>query len=119
LLYEEAWMKSYIDKNTKLRAKKDANAFEKDFYKLMHNSLFGKTMENIRTRVDNKLKTNQRSAEKLVSKSHYERTTVFDENLIAIHMKKTELVFNKLVYLGMSVLGLSKGLMYDFHYNYM
>ena len=54
-----------------------------------------------------------------MAKPNFDHCTVFDENLIAVHMKKTELVFNKPVYLGMSILNISKTLMYDFHYNYM
>ena len=65
------------------------------------------------------LRTDDKSAEKLVSKPNYERTTIFTENLIPMHMKKTELVFNKPVYLGMSILDISKTLMYYFHYNYI
>ena len=61
----------------------------------------------------------EKSAEKLVRKRNYERTTIFNENLIAVHMKKTELVFNKPVYLGMSILDISKTLMNDFHNSYM
>jgi len=76
-------------------------------------------MENIRNRVDVRLRTSEKSAEKLVPKPNYERTTIFSEDLIAVHMKKMELVFNKPVYLGMSILDISKTLMYDFHYNYM
>ena len=76
-------------------------------------------MENIRNRVDVRLQTSEKSAEKLVRRPNYERTTIFSEKLIAVHMKKTELVFNKPVYLGMSILDISKTLMYDFHYNYM
>ena len=75
-------------------------------------------MENIRNRVDIRLKKDSKSAEKLAAKPNYERTTIFNEDLIAMHVKKTELVFNKLVYLGMSILDLSKILTYDFHYNY-
>jgi len=85
----------------------------------MNNSVFGKTMENIRNRVDVRLRTSEKSAEKLVMKPNYERTTIFSEDLIAIHMKKTELVFNKPVYLGMLILDISKTLMFDFHYTYM
>ena len=85
----------------------------------MNNSVFGKTMENIRNRVDIRLRTDDKSAEKLVSKPNYERTTIFTEDLVAVHMKKTELVFNKPVYLVMSVLDLSKTLMYEFHYSYI
>jgi len=115
---EEAWLKPYIDLNTQLRTKA-TNDFEKDFFKLMSNSVFGKTTENIRNRVDARLRTSEKSAEKLVRKPSYERTTIFNENLIAVHMKKTELVFNKPVYLGMSILDISKTLMNDFHNNYM
>jgi len=104
--------------NTKLRTEASSE-FEKDFFKLMNNSVFGKNMENIRNRVDIRLRTDDKSAEKLVSKPNYKRTTIFTENLVAVRMKKTELVFNKPVYLGMSILDISKILMYDFHYNYI
>jgi len=70
-------------------------------------------------RVDIRLRTDGQSSEKLVSKPNYERTTIFSEDLVAVHMKKTELVFNKPVYLGMSIRDISKTLMYDFHYNYI
>ena len=83
----------------------------------MNNSVFGKTQENIRNRVDTRLISSHKAAKKLAAKPKYVRCTIFDENLIAIHTKKTELYLNKPVYLGMSILGLSKSLMYDFHYN--
>ena len=85
----------------------------------MNNSVFGKTMENIRNRVDIKLVNDIGKAKKLASKPNYRHCTIFDEKLVAIHMQKTKLVFNKPVYLGMSILDLSKTLMYDFHYNYI
>ena len=85
----------------------------------MNNSVFGKTLENIRNRVDIQLISTDKVAQKLVAKPNYNCCTFFDENLIAVHMKKTKLYFNKLVYLGMSILDLSKSLMYDFHYNYI
>ena len=116
---EKAWLKSYISKNTKLRANKDASKFEKDFYKLMNNSVVSKILENIRSRIDVRLKTNEKFAENLVSKPNYEHTTIFDENLVAVHMKRTVFFFNKPVYLGMSILDISKTLMYDFHCNCM
>lgn len=115
---ESAWLKQYIDLNTSLRARA-SNEFEKDFFKLMNNSVFGKTMENIRNRVDIRLVNNETKAKKLAAKPNYKHCNIFDENLVAIHMKKTKLVFNKPVYLGMCILDLSKTLMYDFHYNYM
>ena len=88
----------------------------------MNNSVFGKTLENIRNKVDIRLISSDKVAQKLVTKPNYDRCTIFDENLIAVHMKKTKLYFNKPVYLGLRILGLrildlSKSLMYDFHYN--
>ena len=85
----------------------------------MNNSVFGKTMENIRNRVDIKLVNNKKQAEQLSAKSNFDHCNIFSEDLVAIHMKKTKLVFNKPVYLGMCILDLSKTLMYDFHYNYI
>ena len=94
---EEPWMKSYIEKYTKLRMS-GKNAFEKDFFKLMNNSVFGKTMENIRNRVDVRLVNDRKKAEKLVAKPSFKHWTIFDENLIAVHMKRAKLKFNKPVY---------------------
>ena len=76
-------------------------------------------MENIKKRVDIKLVTNKEKAEKLSAKPNFKHCNIFCENLIAIHMKKTKLKFNKPVYLGMCILDLSKMLMYDFHYNHI
>ena len=115
---EEPWMRSYIELNTDLRTK-GKNDFEKDFFKLMNNSVFGKTMENIRNRVDVKLVNKRGVAEKLSAKPNFEHLTIFDENLVAVHMKRTKLKFNKPVYCGMAILDISKSLMYDFHFNYI
>ena len=81
----------------------------------MNNSVFGKALENIRNRVDIRLITSVKVAQILAAKPNYDHCTSFDENLIAVHMMKTKLYFNKPVYLGMRILDLSKSLMYDFH----
>ena len=115
---ETAFLKPYIDKNTSLRAQAKNN-FEKDFFKLMNNSVFGKTMENIRNRVNVKLVDSGEQFKKLAAKPNYNSRKIFNENLVSVHMKKTSLTMNKPVYLGMSILDLSKTLMYDFHYKYI
>ena len=115
---EEPFMKQYIDLNTDLRTKAK-NEFEKDFFKLMNNSVFGKTMENIQKHVDVRLITTKKEALKLSRKPNYERNTIFDEKLIAVHMKRTKLFYNKPVYLGMCILDLSKTLMFQHHYDYI
>ena len=86
--YQSPWIEPYIRKNTELR-KEAKNAFEKDFFKLMNNSVFGKTIENIRKRQNVKLIDNRKKALKLSSKPNFDRATIFDEHLVAIHMKKT------------------------------
>ena len=115
---ESEWMKPYIEKNTNLRTKAKNN-FEKDFFKLMNNSVFGKTMENIRNRVDVKLVNTEEKLRNLVAKPNFKSQKFFSENLVSVHMKKTSLTMNKPVYLGMCILDLSKTIMYDFHYNYI
>ena len=115
---ESDWMRPYIEMNTNLRAKAKNN-FEKDFFKLMNNSVFGKTMENIRNRVDVKLVNTKNKLRKLVAKPNFKSCKIFNENLVSVHMKKTSLTMVKPVYLGMCILDLSKTIMYDFHYNYI
>ncbi|CAH3027681.1 unnamed protein product [Porites evermanni] len=95
--YQSSWMEPYIRKNTELR-KTAANSFEKDFFKLMNNSVFGKTIENIRKRQNIILIDDRKKAVKLTSRPNFDRATIFDRNLIAVHMKKTEVYFNKPVY---------------------
>ena len=116
--HEEDFMKKYIDLNTRLRTNAK-NEFEKDFFKLMNNSVFGKTMENVRNRVDIQLVNRKEKALKLFSKTNFDKRTIFSENLIAVHMHKKKIKLDKPIYLGMSILDLSKTLMYDFHYNYI
>ena len=118
VFHDSPWMKPYIDFNTKLRMQ-SKNEFEKNFFKLMNNSVFGKTMEDIRKRTDIKLVTTPEQARKLINKPNYTHRTTFSDNLIAIHMGKTEIFMNKPVQIGMSILDISKTLMYDLHYGYI
>ena len=116
---ESEWMKPYIEMNTNLRTQAKNN-FEKDFYKLMNNAVFGKTMENIRNRVNVKLVNTEERLKKLTAKPNLKSPPkIFSENLASVHLKKTSLTMNKPVYLGMCILDLSKTIMYDFHYNYI
>ena len=115
---QEAWLKPYIDMNTELR-KEAKNDFEKDFFKLMNNSVFGKTMENVRKHRDIKLVTTEKRRLKLVSKPNYHATKHLSENLIAIEMRRTKVKMNKPIYLGASILNISKTLMYNFWYDYL
>ena len=115
---EEPWLKKYIQLNTDLRTKGTTD-FEKDFFKLMNNSVFGKTMENVRNRVDIRLVNDEKKWNKLAQKHNFKSATIFSENLVAVHMKRTSVKLNKPIYLGMSILDLSKTLMYNFHYEYI
>ena len=118
LIFEEKpFMQGYIDKNTKLRMQAK-NAFENDFFKLMNNSVFGKTMENIRKRVNICLTKEAKEAEKLVNRENFDQVKIFDEFLIAVKMKKTSLHFDKSIFVGMSILDLSKTLMNEFFFSF-
>ena len=115
---QETWLKPYIDMNTELR-KLARNDFEKDLFKLMNNSVFGKTMENIRKHREIKLVTTDKKRSKLVSEPNYHTINLISEDLSIIEMKKTKVKMNKPNYLGLSILQISKILMYDFWYDYM
>ena len=114
---QSAWMKEYIHFNTKLRTEAK-NDFEKDFYKLMNNTVFGKTMENIKN-IDIKLVNNEEAYLKAVMKPNFRSGTLFGPNLMGCEMVKVKVVMNKPVYLGQAILDLSKIVMYEFHYDYM
>ena len=115
---QSPWLRQYIEFNTEKR-KNAKNAFEKDFFKLMNNSVFGKTMENIRKRVDVRLVTDEKKLLKLTSKPTYVSSKIFNENLVAVHKIKEILTLNRPAYVGMCILDLSKTLMYDFHYKFI
>lgn len=115
---QSPWLKQYIAFNTEKR-KNAKNAFEKEFFRLMNNSVFGKTMKNIRKRVDVRLVTDEKKLLKLTSKPTYVSCKIFNENLVAVHKIKETITLNRPAYVGMSILDLSKTLMYDFHYKYI
>ena len=115
---QEAWLKPYIESNTKLRAELKHD-FEKDLFKLMNNSVFGKTMENVRKHRENKLVTTDKRANQLVPVDIYRTTKSFSEDLLAMEMKEIKVKMNKPVYLGLLILEISKTLMYEFWYGYI
>ena len=115
---QEAWLKPYIDMKTELR-KAAKNDFEKDLFKLMNNSVFGKTMENIRKHREIKPVTIDKKRSRLVSEPNYHTINLISEDLSIIEMKKTKVKMNKPIYLSLSILEISKTLMYEFWYDYM
>ncbi|XP_074042580.1 uncharacterized protein [Leptinotarsa decemlineata] len=118
---QSAWLRPYIELNTRLRAAA-TSSFGKNLYKLMVNAIFGKTMENIRLHRVVKLVNSwngRYGAKNLIASPRFQSRTVFDTDLVAIELKKTELVFNKPLYIGMAILDISKTCMFDFHYDFM
>jgi hypothetical protein len=112
------WMAKYINLNTKFRTAAKFK-FEKELYKLMSNAVFGKTMENVRDRIDFKLINNVDIFKKHTELPSFKSFTSFNENLVGLHRTKCEIKLNKPIYVGASILDLSKTLMYDFNYNFI
>ena len=112
------WMKKYIDFNTGKRMNA-ANDFEKDFFKLMINSVYGKTMKKLREGINVRLINNAEDFLKYTSKPKYITHKIFGKDYAAIHEIKPALILNKPIYVGFTVLDLSKLKMYDFHYNFI
>ena len=115
---QSPWLKTYIDFNTQLRTAA-TNDFEKDFFKLMNNSVFGKMIENIRKHRNIKLVTTEEKYLRTVVRPNFKSGVLFGENLMGCEMGKIKVVMNKPVYLGQAILDLSKIVMYEFHYDYM
>lgn len=118
---QSEWLRPYIELNTKQRTLA-TNDFEKNLYKLMSNAVYGKTMENIRSRVDIKLRTKwygRYGAALMIAQPNFKRLKIFDSELVAIEMSHTVLKMNKPIIIGMSVLDISKICMCEFHYQYM
>ena len=118
---QSLWLKEYIDMNTKLRieASKNGDKFAKDLYKLMNNSVFGKTMENIRGRLDFELVNNKKRAESITSSPLFNSFHIINEDLVSIILNKKKTYFNKPIYAGFAILELSKLHMFKFHYDFI
>ena len=112
------WVKKYIDFNTEKR-KNAANSFEKSFFKLMIDSVYGKTLENLPKIISVRLVNNEKDFLKYTSRPTHITHKIFGKNYAAIHEIKPVLTLNKPIYVGFTVLELSKWLMYDFHYNFI
>ena len=115
---QEAWLKAYIDENTKLK-QNAKNEFEKNFFKLMNNSVFGKRMKNVRSHRDVKLIVTEQRRKKLTSEPNYDSCKQFTNDLMAIEMRKTEVLMDKPIAVGQAILDISKTLMYEFWYDYL
>ncbi len=113
---QSCWLKSYIIDNSKRRAQAKS-AFEKEFFKLLNNSVYGKTCENLKKRMDVRIVTTEVKMKKLIDKPNFLSFKKFNENCGAVNMKKLTLLINKPSYIGFCVLELSKLLMYQFHYD--
>ena len=115
---QSKWLKTYINYNTECR-KHSKSLFEKNFYKLMNNAVFGKIQENLRNRVNVEVITDRKIALKRIAKPSFKRSQIIHEDLVIIQSAITTLKLNKPIYVGLSVLDLSKYWMYDFHYNHI
>ena len=114
-------LKQYVEFNTRKRIEAEKNGYKdgKSLNKLMNNSVYGKTMENLRNRIDVKLVNNKKDYLKWESKPSYISQKIFDNELVAIRKNNVTLTLNKPAYTGMCILELSKVLMYEFRYDYI
>ena len=114
---ESNWLAKYINFNTEQRTKAKSD-FEKDLWKLMNNSFYGKTLENIRGRSEIKLLTEREEVKKYIKKPNFKDSIIFNDSFVAIENNVTSVKFNKPIYLGQSILDYSKQLMYEFYYDF-
>ena len=112
------WLKSYVDFNTQKR-KESSSEFDKSFFKLMINCIYGKSCESVRKRMNVKLINNRKTYMRCVNKRNFISQKIFNKNFVAVHCSKTVLTLNKPIYIGFCILELSKFLMYQFRYDYV
>ena len=112
------WIRPYVELNTKLRQQAD-NKFEEDFAKLMNNSFFGKTCEDVRKYKNFEIVMNEKKADRLISKPTMKQSQIYEENLVMFSLQRNVVTMNKPRYIGQAILDISKIIMYDFHYNYI
>jgi hypothetical protein len=115
---QSTWMKPYIDFNSDQR-KVSKNSFEKDFYKLMNNAVFGKTMEDVRRHMEAHICLNMKQKDKMINSPRLQNWTIWGENYGFFELSKSKVELCKPIQVGFTVLELSKVHMYDFHYNYV
>ena len=115
---QSPWLAKYISHNTELR-KKASSEFEKDFYKLLNNSIYGKTLQNNRKHIDVRVVTSEKKCQKLTAKPQFKRFEIISDNVVLIELMKKNVVLDRPIYVGLSVLDLSKLHMYRFHYDVM
>ena len=117
---EKAFLKPYIEFNTNLRtiANQNGNAFEKDFFKLMNNAMYGKNLENVRNHRNTEMVSRKDRLIKLVSSHKFKNVKVFDENLAIVESKRTQIEMNKPIAVGCAILELSKVHMWSYHYDF-
>ena len=112
------WLKEYIDFNAEKR-KNSKNSFERGFFTLLVNSIYGKYIENIRKRINVKLISNSKDYARYVTKPNLISQKIFSKNFVGVYQIKSVLILDKPMYVGFSVLELSKLLIYKFHYEYV
>ena len=115
---QKPWMKDFIDFNINKR-KQSKNEFEKRFFKIMCNATYGRTIMNLRKRQNISLINDATKLNVFVKKPNYISSKIFNENLVAVHISKQKLYMNQPIYVGFSILDLSKYHMYNFHYGFM
>ncbi len=112
---QSPWLKTYIDINIELR-KQAKNKFETDYFKLLNNSIFGRSIMNLRKFLKAKLVLNEKQYSRAVKKVNFAKSTIFNENIALMEFYKCNLLLKMPVYLGFSILDISKTIQYNWFY---